>query len=76
MFCNSKKGFRRTGDKSNTEAGDGAGGDGISVLQHDEFMEFLHSSRVENVMSGDDIMQVYFQSPYLLHGHKSEVALY
>ena len=55
---------------------DGAGGNGISVLQHDEFMEFLHSSRVENVMSGDDIMQVYFQSPYLLHGHKSEVALY
>ena len=55
---------------------DGAGGSGVTVLQHDEFMEFLHSDDVEGVMSGDDIMQVYFQSPYLLHGHKSEVALY
>ena len=55
---------------------DGAGGSGINVLQHDEFMEFLHSDGVESVMTGEAIMQIYFQSPYLLHKHKSEVALY
>ena len=56
---------------------DDAGGSGIRVLQHDEFMEFLHTPEdVQGVMSGEDIMQVYFESPYLLHNHKSEVALY
>ena len=40
-------------------------------------MEFLHTPEdVQGVMSGEDIMQVYFESPYLLHNHKSEVALY
>ena len=56
---------------------DGAGGSGVKVLQHDEFIQFLHSPKeYEGVMIGEDIMQVYFQTPYLLHNHKSEVALY
>jgi hypothetical protein len=56
---------------------DGAGGSGIRVLQHDEFMEFLHAPEdIESIMVGEDIMQVYFESPYLLYNHKSEVALY